>query len=98
MKLHHRAAIAVGLAVPASTCAPTAPAVRGRTHHSATPPVESPTTVTEIVFAGERCRYLCQCDGGVPIILKEASSATIRRRIVGERVVIAWSVADTVVI
>jgi spermidine/putrescine ABC transporter ATP-binding subunit len=55
-------------------------------------------TVTETVFAGERCRYLCQCEGGVPITVKEPSSATIRRRTVGERVEITWSVADTVVV
>jgi spermidine/putrescine ABC transporter ATP-binding subunit len=55
-------------------------------------------TVTETVFAGERCRYLCRCDGGVSIVLKEPSSATIRRRIVGERVEVAWSIADTVIV
>jgi spermidine/putrescine ABC transporter ATP-binding subunit len=55
-------------------------------------------TVTETVFAGERCRYHCQCEGGIPIVLKEPSSAAIRRRIVGERVEITWSVADTVVV
>jgi spermidine/putrescine ABC transporter ATP-binding subunit len=57
-----------------------------------------PVTITEIVFAGERCRYLCQCDGGASIVLKEPSGATIRRRGVGERVDITWSIADTVVI
>jgi spermidine/putrescine ABC transporter ATP-binding subunit len=55
-------------------------------------------TVTETVFAGERCRYLCRCDGGVSIVLKEPSGATIRRRIAGERVEIAWSIADTVIV
>jgi spermidine/putrescine ABC transporter ATP-binding subunit len=55
-------------------------------------------TVTETVFAGERCRYLCRCDGGVSIVLKEPSSAAIRRRIVGERVEVAWSIADTVIV
>src|SRR5271165_6486609 len=54
-------------------------------------------TIVETVFAGERCRYLCQCEGGMSIVLKEPSSATIRRRVVGERVELAWSVADTVV-
>ncbi len=55
-------------------------------------------TVTETVFAGERHRYLCQSDGGVSIVVKQPSSATIRRRITGERVEIVWPVADTVVV
>jgi spermidine/putrescine ABC transporter ATP-binding subunit len=55
-------------------------------------------TVVEAVFAGERCRYLCQCDAGVAVVIKEPSSAIIPRRMVGERVEIAWSVADTVVV
>jgi ABC-type Fe3+/spermidine/putrescine transport system ATPase subunit len=54
-------------------------------------------TITEAVFAGERCRYLCQCEGGVPIVLKEPSGADTRRRLIGETIAIAWSVADTVV-
>jgi spermidine/putrescine ABC transporter ATP-binding subunit len=54
-------------------------------------------TVSEAVFAGERCRYLCQCESGVPIVLKESSGADIRRRLIGETIEIAWSVADTVV-
>ncbi|MEJ0017827.1 MAG: ABC transporter ATP-binding protein [Acetobacteraceae bacterium] len=55
-------------------------------------------TVSEAVFAGERCRYLCECDGGITIVLKEPSGATIRRRTVGERVELAWSVDDTVIV
>jgi spermidine/putrescine ABC transporter ATP-binding subunit len=55
-------------------------------------------TVTETIFAGERCRYLCMCDGGVSIVIKEPSSAAIRRRIVGERVEVAWAIADTVIV
>jgi spermidine/putrescine ABC transporter ATP-binding subunit len=55
-------------------------------------------TVTDAVFAGERCRYLCQGEGGVPIVLKEASGADTRRRGIGETIEIAWSVADTVVV
>ena len=55
-------------------------------------------TVTEAVFAGERCRYLCHGEGGVPIVLKEPSGADTRRRAVGETIEIAWSVADTVVV
>jgi spermidine/putrescine ABC transporter ATP-binding subunit len=57
-----------------------------------------PATIVEAVFAGERRRYLCQSEGGGSIVLKEPSSASIRRRAVGERVEIAWSVADTVVV
>jgi spermidine/putrescine ABC transporter ATP-binding subunit len=54
-------------------------------------------TISEAVFAGERCRYLCQCEGGLPIVLKEPSGADTRRRMIGETIEIAWSVADTVV-
>jgi spermidine/putrescine ABC transporter ATP-binding subunit len=55
-------------------------------------------TVTETVFAGERRRYSCRCDGGVSIVVKEPSSAMTRRRMEGERVELAWSIADTVVV
>ena len=55
-------------------------------------------TVTEAVFAGERCRYLLQAGDGTSIVLKEPSSAAIRRRAVGERAEIAWSVADTILV
>ena len=55
-------------------------------------------TVAETVFVGERCRYLCHCEGGISMVLKEPSGATICRRSVGERVEIAWSVADTVIV
>ena len=55
-------------------------------------------TVTEAVFAGERCRYILQADDGTAMVLKEPSSAAIRRRTVGERAEIAWSVADTILV
>jgi hypothetical protein len=55
-------------------------------------------TVTETVFAGERRRYMCRGDDGVAIVVKEPSSATTRRRVEGERVQLAWPVADTVVV
>ena len=55
-------------------------------------------TVTEAVFAGERCRYLLPRPDGTPMVLKEPSGAAIRRRIVGELAEIAWSAADTVVV
>jgi spermidine/putrescine ABC transporter ATP-binding subunit len=55
-------------------------------------------TVTETVFAGERRRYLCRCDNGASIVVKEPSSAMTRRRAEGERVELAWPVADTVVV
>ena len=54
-------------------------------------------TVTEAVFAGERCRYMLQA-GDNAMVLKEPSSAAIRRRAVGERAEIAWSVADTILV
>jgi len=55
-------------------------------------------TVTEAVFAGERCRYLLRAADGTSIVLKEPSSAAIRRRQVGEQAEIAWSVADTILV
>jgi len=55
-------------------------------------------TVTEAVFAGERCRYMLQAGDGTAMVLKEPSSAAIRRRSVGERAEIAWSVADTILV
>jgi spermidine/putrescine ABC transporter ATP-binding subunit len=57
-----------------------------------------PATVMETVFAGERRRYLCRCDNGASIVVKEASSAMTRGRMEGERVELAWPVADTVVV
>ena len=53
--------------------------------------------MTEAVFAGERCRYMLQA-GDSAMVLKEPSSAAIRRRAVGERAEIAWSVADTILV
>jgi spermidine/putrescine ABC transporter ATP-binding subunit len=55
-------------------------------------------TVTEAVFAGERCRYLLRADDGEIIVLKEPSGAGFRRRAVGEATEITWSVADTVMV
>jgi spermidine/putrescine ABC transporter ATP-binding subunit len=52
-------------------------------------------TITEAVFAGERCRYLLRAADGTVIVLKEPSSAAVRRRPVGEQAEIAWSIADT---
>jgi spermidine/putrescine ABC transporter ATP-binding subunit len=54
--------------------------------------------VTEAVFAGERCRYMLRAGDGTAIVLKEPSSAAIRRRAVGEQVEISWSVADTILV
>ncbi len=56
------------------------------------------TTVTEAVFAGERCRYLLEAPDGTPMVLKEPSGSSIRRRSVGEKAEIAWAAADTVVV
>jgi spermidine/putrescine ABC transporter ATP-binding subunit len=66
--------------------------------NSATSQNRMSVTVTEAVFAGERCRYLLQATDGTPMVLKEPSSAAIRRRSVGERAEIAWSVADTILV
>jgi len=55
-------------------------------------------TVAEAVFAGERCRYMLRAGDGTLVVLKEPSSAAVRRRAVGERVEIAWSVADTILV
>ena len=55
-------------------------------------------TVTDTIFAGERCRYLCECDDGTPIVLKAPSGATMAHHIPGETAEIAWPVADTVIV
>jgi spermidine/putrescine ABC transporter ATP-binding subunit len=55
-------------------------------------------TVTEAVFAGERCRYLLEAPDGTPMVLKEPSGSSIRRRAVGETTEVAWAAADTVVV
>ena len=63
-----------------------------------TPQNRMSVTVTEAVFAGERCRYLLRATDGTSIVLKEPSSAAIRRRQVGDQAEIAWSVADTILV
>lgn len=55
-------------------------------------------TVAGAVFAGESCRYVVKGDSGISMVLKEASSAVVRRRAVGERTEIVWSVADTILL
>jgi len=55
-------------------------------------------TVTEAVFAGERWRYMLRSGDGTSMALKEPSGAAIRRRAVGDRTEIAWSVADTILV
>jgi spermidine/putrescine ABC transporter ATP-binding subunit len=55
-------------------------------------------TVTEAMFAGERCRYLLRGEDGAALVLKEQSGAGTRRRAIGEMTEIAWSVEDTVVV
>jgi len=55
-------------------------------------------TVTEAIFAGERCRYLLAAPDGTQMVLKEPSGAAVRRRAVGEMPEITWSAADTVVV
>jgi spermidine/putrescine ABC transporter ATP-binding subunit len=66
--------------------------------NSTTPQNRLSVTVTEAIFAGERCRYLLQASDGTTMVLKEPSSAAIRRRAVGERAEIAWSIADTILV
>jgi spermidine/putrescine ABC transporter ATP-binding subunit len=55
-------------------------------------------TVTESVFAGERCRYTLRSQDGAMLVLKEPSGSTTRRRAVGEITEIAWSAADTAIV
>jgi spermidine/putrescine ABC transporter ATP-binding subunit len=57
-----------------------------------------PATVTEAVFAGERCRYLLRAEDGTPMVLKEPSGSAVRRRQVGETTEVAWPAADTVIV
>jgi spermidine/putrescine ABC transporter ATP-binding subunit len=66
--------------------------------NSSAPQNRLSVTVTEAVFAGERCRYQLQARDGTAMVLKEPSSAAIRRRAVGEQAEIAWSVADTILV
>ena len=66
--------------------------------NATTPQNRLSVTVTEAVFAGERCRYMLQAGDGTSIVLKEPSSAAIRRRAIGERAEISWSVADTILV
>ena len=66
--------------------------------HSTAPQNRLSVTVTEAVFAGERCRYMLLAGDGTAMVLKEPSSAAIRRRAVGEQAEIAWSVADTILV
>jgi ABC-type Fe3+/spermidine/putrescine transport system ATPase subunit len=54
-------------------------------------------TVTDAVFAGERCRYLLQGNGGIPLVLKEPSGHTARRA-PGDIVEVAWAASDTIVV
>ncbi len=63
-----------------------------------TPQNRLSVTVTEAVFAGERCCYMLQAGDGTSMVLKEPSSAAIRRRAIGERAEISWSVADTILV
>jgi spermidine/putrescine ABC transporter ATP-binding subunit len=65
---------------------------------SSTPQNRMAVTVTDAVFAGERCRYTLRAADGTAMVLKEPSSAAIRRRSVGERTEIAWSIADTILV
>jgi spermidine/putrescine ABC transporter ATP-binding subunit len=55
-------------------------------------------TITEAVFAGERCRYLLRGEDGEPLVLKEPSGASTRRRSAGEVAEITWPIADTVLV
>jgi spermidine/putrescine ABC transporter ATP-binding subunit len=66
--------------------------------NSTTPQNRLSVTVTEALFAGECCRYVLQASDGTAMVLKEPSSAAIRRRAVGERAEIAWSVVDTILV
>jgi spermidine/putrescine ABC transporter ATP-binding subunit len=66
--------------------------------NSTTPQNRLNVTVTEAVFAGERCRYVLEAADGTAMVLKEPSSAAIRRRAVGERAEISWSIADTILV
>jgi spermidine/putrescine ABC transporter ATP-binding subunit len=55
-------------------------------------------TVTDTVFAGERCRYLLQGNGGIPLVLKEPSGIAVRRRVPGDTVEVAWAASDTIIV
>lgn len=56
------------------------------------------TTVSDTVFAGERSRFHCQVPGGVMLVVKQPSGATMSRPTVGEEIDVAWPVSDTVIV
>ncbi len=55
-------------------------------------------TVTDMVFAGDCCRYLCHTDSGASLVLKQPSGSTGRRRHPGERADILWPAGDAVIV
>jgi putative spermidine/putrescine transport system ATP-binding protein len=55
-------------------------------------------TISDMVFAGDCCRYLCQTDSGSTLVLKQRSGNLIRRRQAGERAFVVWPAGDTVIL
>jgi len=55
-------------------------------------------TISEMVFAGDCCRYLCRTDSGATLVLKQPSGGMAHRRHAGERADILWPAGDTVIV
>jgi spermidine/putrescine ABC transporter ATP-binding subunit len=55
-------------------------------------------TVSEMVFAGDCCRYLCHTDSGALLVLNQPSGSMAHRRHPGERAEILWPAGDTVIV
>ena len=54
--------------------------------------------VTEAVFAGDCCRYLCRAPGGEAFSVKQPCGAAVLRRHAGETVDLAWAASDTTLV
>jgi spermidine/putrescine ABC transporter ATP-binding subunit len=55
-------------------------------------------TVSEMVFAGDCCRYLCHTASGATVVLKQPSGSMVRRRHPGERADVLWPTGDTAIV
>src|SRR3954452_5577589 len=51
-------------------------------------------TVSEMVFAGDCCRYLCHTASGATVVWKQPSGSMVRRRHRGERADVLWPTGD----
>jgi putative spermidine/putrescine transport system ATP-binding protein len=57
-----------------------------------------PATVRQVTFVGEMRRYLLQTDSGAPIVVKVQHRFGASDHAPGERVLLTWAVADTLLV